>query len=57
MSRGTSGAANDALIERMRALYEKGDFDAIERGALEYWREATGGITPGTIGDVRPRCA
>jgi SnoaL-like protein len=36
-----TSAANHALIERMRALYEKGDFDAIERAALEYWSNDT----------------
>ena len=40
MSTG-NGAANQAMIERMRPLYEKGDFDAIERAAIEYWTDDT----------------
>jgi CO/xanthine dehydrogenase Mo-binding subunit len=41
MATGTTGNANKALVERMRALYETGDFEAIERAALEYWTNDT----------------
>jgi ketosteroid isomerase-like protein len=41
MATDTAGKANEALVERMRALYQRGDFEAIERAALEYWTDDT----------------
>lgn len=32
---------NLAVIERMRNLYSAGDFEAIERAALDYWTDET----------------
>src|SRR6266568_3839548 len=37
----TTDDANQALVERITQLYETGDFEQIERGALEYWTDDT----------------
>lgn len=38
--------ANAALIERMRQAYQTGDFEQIERAALDYWTDDTVDVFP-----------